>query len=704
MELFPFQSECLNEINWFEGRVLLALDMGCISGNAVIVTNRAGKTSNFTLRDAYRLFQKRRWVKPWCCRALKGDRFGQHLIKDILYKGMRPVICVSLNNGKTIDCTTDHKIGRPYDVWTPAIELCVGDEVLTNGRRSYVGADNPNWKGGKFVDPDGYVRVSSRKDHPRSNTAGQVYEHILVAEEMLGRFVGVDEHIHHINGDKTDNRQENLEVLSPGEHSCKHDPVLHLDGGSTINGGFVFLIPKTARVVSIEPVGQVDVYDVVMDDPWHNFVANGIVVHNCGKTVIALSYLLSRTPAIVVCPASVKYMWQAEAKRLFGLGAMVLEGQRPFSIGAREVSPSMVIVNYDILRFWVPWLRELKAHTVVLDECQFLANRTKRTTAAKQVCRGVPEVLALSGTPLVNRPIELWNVLEILRPDVFCNRWKFIKSYCDPRLTPWGWEYKGATNLDQLHKHLMDFCMIRRRKVDVLKDLPEKLRQVVPLPISNRAEYLQASNDFLDWLRKQDPAAAYRAAKAEAMTRITYLLMLAAKLKMPFLLDWINDWLSENDEKLVVFGIHREIISQIREGAKTNSVVIDGSVSPNKRPAIVEQFIADNKVRLFLGNIQAAGTGLDKLQYGSHTVVMGELTWRPGDHVQAEDRLHRIGTKDTVWSYWLVARGTIEERLCQVLQSKQGAITNVLDGEKNGKTLGVFDELMRGLSKENERC
>jgi len=421
-----------------------------------------------------------------------------------------------------------------------------------------------------------------------------------------------------------------------------------------------------------------------------------------GKTLMTLHYLRRNPdalPAVVVCPASVKYFWEQEALNIGKIRVSVLEGQTPGGNGRCLTPPRLAIVNYDILRFWLDWLRRLKPRTVILDEIQYTANRTKRTAAARSLCRGVPHVIGLSGTPLVNRPMELFNGLKMIRPNVFRSRWSFGHSYCNPKWTPWGYDFKGASNTEELHGLLTETCMIRRRKADVLPELPGKVRRVVPLPMRNEDEYRKADLDFVGWLRRRDSAKANRASRAEALVKAGYLLRLTARLKLKYVVEWVNRFLSsESGEKLILFAIHRKMIEALHRRCAGRSVVIDGSVTGRRRKATVDRFRRDNRVRLLIGNIKAAGVGLDGLQVASNAAFC-ELPWQPGAVTQAEGRPHRIGTVRTVWIYYLVAHGTIEERLCEILQRKQETLSATLDGGSVEGDLDVFDLL---LSKTRE--
>ena len=414
-----------------------------------------------------------------------------------------------------------------------------------------------------------------------------------------------------------------------------------------------------------------------------------------GKTIMATAWLRAHReawPAVVVCPASVKWVWEREGRE-GGLFPTVLEGAKADRTVDGEIA---IVVNYDVLAVWLPVLRAARPRTVILDECHYCSSpKAKRTAAVVQLCRGVPNVLALSGTPMVNRPRELFSVLHLLRPDEFPRRWDFLYRFCDPKVTPWGVKFDGASNAEELNQLLLSTVMVRRTKIECLPDLPPKLRDTVPLPLSDPAEYERAEEDFLAWLRGIDEGKARRAAKVEAMAKVGYLLRLAAKLKMRAALNWIEDWLEESGEKLVVFGHHTDVLHGLTEKlSRWNPVLIDGSVPTGKRAALVDRFQADPDCRLFVGNIQAAGTGLTLT--AASTVAFVESSWRPGEVNQAEDRCHRIGTTEPVWCHHLVARGTMEDRQRRIIAEKQRMLDAVLDGVPSDAD-SAFDLLWQEL-------
>lgn len=436
----------------------------------------------------------------------------------------------------------------------------------------------------------------------------------------------------------------------------------------------------------------------------HRLGGRVLLAHDpgCGKTLISLLYATKHEelrPIVVVCPASLKWQWQHEAAKHFGIRAEVLETTTPLPINTLT-KPTTAIINYDILTPWLGYLRALHPKLVIIDECSYLADRkTKRTKAVGELCRGVEKVLCLSGTPLTNRPAELWPTLNLLRPDLFPSFYQFAMRYCAPKKVPWGtgWDLRGASRLPELHQKLSETLMIRRRKVDILHELPEKQRVVIPVDITEPGEYVHAQRDFITWLAQQDKSKARKAERAQKLVQLGYLKRLAAKLKLPAVLQWVDGFLKESEEKLVLFAVHKDIIDQLEKRYRKICVVVDGEVTGRARQEAVNQFQKNPKTRVFIGNIKAAGVGLNLT--AASTVAFAEMDWTPGGHTQAEDRVHRIGQQGSALAVYLVARGTIEERLVGLIQQKQKVLSSVLDGGK-GDDLDILDQLAAELLRE----
>ena len=419
-----------------------------------------------------------------------------------------------------------------------------------------------------------------------------------------------------------------------------------------------------------------------------------------GKSIQSLYYAYrcpKARPVLIICPAGVKYNWQHELKHHFGLPSAVLEGVKPPK-KAQVTTNDFYIINYDILHAWVPYLQRLKIKLVIIDECQYAKNRsTRRYKAVRDVCKKVKKVVALSGTPFTNRPAELWPILNILKPDEFPRWMEYAMRYCQPYRSPWGWQFKGAAHLRELHHRLKQTCTIRRLKADVLKELPAKQRVVQYTKLTNASDYTEATTDFLGWLKKESPTKAKKASRALAIVKMTKLLHLCGIGKLLAVFDWVDNFLQSTDEKLVVFGIHRDVLGPLYDRYRNIAVKIDGSTTGRKRHAAKDMFQDDPKIRLAICNQKAGGVGLTMT--AASTELFIELGFVPADHAQAEARVHRFGQTAKVTIYYMISKDTLEEPLVRLLHAKQGIIDQVMDNKAGNTSLDLIGPMINALNK-----
>ncbi len=411
-----------------------------------------------------------------------------------------------------------------------------------------------------------------------------------------------------------------------------------------------------------------------------------------GKTIEALATVQAdgAFPAIVVCPASLKLNWMAETQRwLPGREVQMISG----TAGAPIAPADLTIVNYDILGSRLEALRELGPRALVLDESHYCKNaRAKRTQAAGALAHALPReglLLALTGTPVVNRPTELVSQLRIIgRLGDFGSGARFATRF------------RGADAHLRLHWHLRARCFARRLKADVLPQLPAKTRAVVPVELDNEAEYRLAERDVIAWLRTQPldlrelDAKLAAALRAERLVRLGALKLLAAQGKLHAALAWIHDFL-RSGERLVVFAHHRKIQRAVLERFPS-ALHILGEDDHAARDAAVRAFQEPDSAanQLIVGSIELAGQGITLTRCSN--VAFLELDWTPAKHDQAEDRCHRIGQQDAVNATYLLAAGTIDETIATLLERKRAVIGAVTDGRPDDEQ-GVVDALVREL-------
>jgi len=418
-----------------------------------------------------------------------------------------------------------------------------------------------------------------------------------------------------------------------------------------------------------------------------------------GKTVEALATLAAADafPAIIICPASLKLNWEREAHKWLPTKSVAVWN------GGVNPMADVVIINYDILSKMVNLVEgkavrreDITPKAVVMDESHYAKNyKAQRTMYCKAIAHKVPLRLALTGTPVLNRPHELISQLQILgRLDDFGGFWTFAKRYCDAKQGSWGWDFSGAANLAELNDKLRSTCYVRRQKADVLKELPAKQRTDLTVPIDNRPEYERAVADFLEWVRESYGKDAWaNAMKAEQLVKIERLKQLCARGKLTAALDWIESFL-ETEQKLVVFGVHQDVLEAVakRFGVKA----ITGETPVKARQEAVEAFQRDPTVRLIVLNMKVGGLGLTLT--AASNVVFLEQGWNPAEHDQAEDRCHRIGQTSSVNAWYLLADNTIDTAIYELIAAKRTVVTAATEG-----TGTVEDGMMREIVNTLER-
>lgn len=402
-----------------------------------------------------------------------------------------------------------------------------------------------------------------------------------------------------------------------------------------------------------------------------------------GKTVQALGRIAMKQtfPAVIVCPSAVKVKWARAAKKAMPWRTVeVLEGTKP-----SQVDADILVLNYDILSAWSGHIISMNPMALVLDESHYIKNRkAQRTIAAKAIANAIPTeglVICLTGTPVLNRPIELVEQLDTMgRLDDFGGFTGFVSRYV-------GWDevpagpmrgkkipaQNGAKNLTELNERLRSTCFVRRLKRDVLPELPEKQRDVVPVELDGDA-YRKAFEEA-----RRRVINGESSTHAEHLAEIQHLRRAAVEGKMKGVIEWITDFL-ESGEKLVVFARHRDVQQRIADEFP-GSVRIAGSQDQSKkaRQAAMDAFQEDPDVKLAVVSLDAGREGIDL--YAASNLAFVELGWNPGIHDQAEDRIHRIGQDRGTMMYYLLAEDTIDEEMAALIERKRKIKDAVTEGQ-----------------------
>lgn len=395
-----------------------------------------------------------------------------------------------------------------------------------------------------------------------------------------------------------------------------------------------------------------------------------------GKTLQSLAWLAYNRsfPALIVVNAPTKLQWEKEFKRWLSLvpncphRVQILYGTR-----TRKLDKSCsYIVNWDILTYWQDELAATGFECLIGDEAQAIGNPdSKRALAFRHLAAVIPECIVMSGTPARSRPAQFWTMVSCVEPKMFPTYKGYLWRYTCPKATPWGVQFEGARNVKELHAKLVS-VMLRRTKDDVMKDLPPKTLDVVPLE-ADAAELEEYNSEEAGIAELQGIAAREKLAN---LTRTAYAV------KEKSLLNWVRCFM-ESDEKLLLFAWHRDVVDRLFEELKEyNPAKIYGGVTLQQREAEKEKFIQDDSCRIMICNIQSGGTGVDGFQKVCCNVAFAEFASTSTDMEQAEDRLHRGGQERPVSVYYLIATGTIDEDMAEALDSKKKVLASVLDGKQ----------------------
>lgn len=717
--------------------------MGCIAGDEIVRVSRKGKSFETKLRDLHSKFHSLPDKDSWKVRSLMGSRFGMNRLVDSLYKGEQATLRFTLEDGKTFRCTPDHRIARPDGSWSEAGSLSVGDSLVTNGRvmltcfkcgkarevdkyyattairrghacnecrhaehrQKITGEKNPSWIGGQFVDGDGYVRKLAHGHH-RADKKGYVYEHILVAEAAYGFPITTDYHVHHINENKTDNRIENLEVLTVSEHHKRHDSRVHLDDTISAKGGRVVVFPKESPIISIEDGGTTDVYDLCMESPHNNFVINGVVVHNSGKTVSVLwafDYLRKAgvvSKMLVISPLStLERAWGDEIFRNFPeMSFAVLHGTREKRHKLLANDFDIYIINHDGIKApeTVKALVEREGlDLVVIDEIASFRNastdrwKALNTLVNGNLKAGLPEkewVWGLTGTPIPNAPTDAWAQIRLINPTKVP---RYFGQFRDTVMKPVG-QFRWIPRENAVeYVHGVMTPAIRFAREDCI-DLPPTTyvtRQTELTPEQKKA-FDEMLRKFHTECESGSITAVNEAVKMSKLIQILCGVAYGANGEEVVIpakprIELVREIIDESSSKVLVFVPLTAALEVVAEElSKSFSVaVVHGKTSKHQRDEIFSAFQQQADPRVIVAN---PGT----LQHGLTLTAASTVIWFAPIHSneswqQANARVTRPGQKRNTLIVSIEAT-PLERKIYDRLAGKQKMQGLLLDLLKEG--------------------
>jgi SWI/SNF-related matrix-associated actin-dependent regulator 1 of chromatin subfamily A len=343
-----------------------------------------------------------------------------------------------------------------------------------------------------------------------------------------------------------------------------------------------------------------------------------------GKTLPTAAAALENLPALIVCPAIAKTVWESAFARLApNVSVYVVNGKRE----ASEVnSADITIINYDVLQYGITNVD--RYNTLVLDECHRIKNpKAQRTKAAMLAMKKVDHVYALSGTPIPNRPIELWPILHGL--GIYRGGWfDFAARYAKMWSAPWGLDTSGASNLPEL-KALMLPYVLRRKKENIFKDYKEPQVSLITFDLPNDKREQSFDADAL----MANPNALL------AFEGLAEIMREAGMRKVKAASEFIDDLLQSN-EPVVVFAHHKDVVQALQDELKPHKpVIVVGDTTRLKRDMAISQF-QDGQTNCIIGNIAAMSEGVDLS--AADTIVFVECTWSTSALEQASSRVENI--------------------------------------------------------------
>ncbi len=400
---------------------------------------------------------------------------------------------------------------------------------------------------------------------------------------------------------------------------------------------------------------------------------------------------------LIICPASLKINWQREIENYSNKSVFIAEGKN-FS-----TDHDFVIINYDIIKnFHDPKKKDdsqiLRANfdLVVIDEAHYIKNsQAQRTKLINDIVKNVDRLWLLTGTPMTSRPIDYYNLLNLVDSPVAKNWMAYVIRYCEGYQFKVGarkvWNVMGASNLEELRDRTSNL-VLRRLKEDVL-DLPDKIITPVYLRLKSK-KYEEVMGDYYNWYEKNPDESKSLTVQ---FTKLTQVRQVIADEKISQTIELAEN-IIEQDKKVIIFCNFTNSLEKIVEHFGKAAVRLDGSMSKPDRQNSVDRFQTDPKVKVFVGNIKAAGVGITLT--AAEAVIMNDLSFLPSDHSQAEDRAYRYGQKNNVLVYYPIFENTIEGIIYDILNKKKQVIATVMGDIKND--VDLVEEIMKQINERKQ--
>lgn len=401
---------------------------------------------------------------------------------------------------------------------------------------------------------------------------------------------------------------------------------------------------------------------------------------------------------LILCPASLKINWMREIKNYSDKSVFICDGKN-FSM-----DHDIIITNYDILKNFHTTDKKLRNEShilksnfdlVIMDEAHMISNtQSQRTKLVNDFAKTIDKVWLLSGTPMTSRPINYYNLLNLIDSPVAQNWMAYAIRYCQGYQFKVGnrriWKTTGAANLEELRDRT-SAQFLRRLKEDVL-DLPDKIITPIYLRLKSK-NYEDLMGEYYDWYDKKESGTSSLTVQFSKLMNVRQVL---AEEKIDTTIELAENIL-EQGKKLIIFTNFTGALKKLVEKFGKHCVFLDGSCSPAQRQYAVDQFQENEKIKIFIGNLKAAGVGLTLT--AAEAVIMNDLSFVPSDHSQAEDRAFRFGQKKNVSIYYPIFENTIEGVGYDILSKKKHIIGIVMGDSSNNDPTDTVEEIINLIQK-----
>jgi SWI/SNF-related matrix-associated actin-dependent regulator 1 of chromatin subfamily A len=417
-----------------------------------------------------------------------------------------------------------------------------------------------------------------------------------------------------------------------------------------------------------------------------------------GKTTstIIASLETGAKKILIICPATLKINWQREYQLYSDKTSYVCEGKN-YSEDAE-----IVIINYDIIKNFHDskdpknsLMFKSKFDLVIIDEAHYIQNvQAQRTKLINDLVKNIERLWLLTGTPMTSRPINYFNLLSLVDSPVAKNWMAYVIRYCagyqfrvGPRKV---WNVMGASNLEELRDRT-GATILRRLKEDVL-DLPEKIITPVYLRLRSK-NYEELMGEYYNWYEKNPEESKNLSIQFSKLVQVRQLI---ADEKTQHTIELAEN-IIEQGKKVIIFCNFTNSLETIYNHFGKAAVRLDGSTSKALRQEAVDKFQEDEKVKVFVGNIKSAGTGITLT--AAEAVIMNDLSFLPSDHSQAEDRAYRYGQKNNVLVYYPIFDNTIEGIIYDILNIKKRIIATVMGDGAQDET-NIVEEILNSINRK----